>query len=146
VVSIDFKIRKKKLFLPFRTEAINLLLHYHDCNKIIFRTVDTDDYRGDCDDKLNFDTFSDFRPKPKVRLNIPKRLEKNFPLLRTLNDAIVITLDEMQQEKDLEKENEIDRGNQQNQNQNDKKEPSSSCTIVCSFVSLFFATVVLKLL
>lgn len=72
-------------------------------------TIDTDDFRGDCDDFLNEDRFSDFRTAPTVRLNFPKLTTKKYPLMRTLNEAITLTLSEMRQEAgESDKDNEID--------------------------------------
>jgi hypothetical protein len=105
------------------------------------RSIDTDDFQGDCDGSINFDTFSDYRAKPKVKLNIPKTTEKNYPLLRTLNDAIVITLDEMRQEMDLIKENEIDGGDSAKNDENHKhgSNPSKASTAAVAFSSLLAA-------
>lgn len=48
-------------------------------------SIDTDDFLGDCD--TDGDTFADFKPIPGVTLNMPKRIETNFPLLRTINEG-----------------------------------------------------------
>lgn len=79
-------------------------------------SVDTDDFLGNCKTDLN--TFSDFKPAAGITLTIPKRYNNNYPLLRTINEAIVISLDEIALEaeiKEKEKENEIphdkDKGN-----------------------------------
>lgn len=74
-------------------------------------SIDTDDFRGDCD--IGDDTFADFQPSPGVTLNIPKRYNANYPLLRTINEAIVVSLDEIAQEAELsdkDKQNEIPHG------------------------------------
>jgi hypothetical protein len=65
---------------------------------------------GDCDESLNEDRFKDFRPKSSVKLNFPKSTSKTYPLLRTLNDAIVLSLDEKTQEENVvkDRENEVD--------------------------------------
>lgn len=71
-------------------------------------SIDTDDFHGDCD--IDEDTFVDFKPMPGVTLNIPKRYNANYPLLRTINEATVVALDEIQQEAQLpdrDKDNEI---------------------------------------
>lgn len=71
-------------------------------------SIDTDDFHGDCD--IDDDTFIDFKPMPGVILNIPKRYNANYPLLRTINEATVLALDEIAQEAQLpdkDKENEI---------------------------------------
>lgn len=72
-------------------------------------TIDTDDFRGDCEDFLNEDRFNDFRTAPNVKLNFPKLTTKKYPLMRTLNEAITLTLSEMRQEAgESDKDNEID--------------------------------------
>lgn len=62
-------------------------------------TIDMDDSQGKC--KIETDTFDDFKPMDGVTLNIPARAEKTFPLLRTINDGIVVSVDEIEQEKQL---------------------------------------------
>lgn len=109
-------------------------------------SIDTDDFQGDCEDFLNEDRFSDFRTKPKVKLNFPKSTVKTYPLLRTLNDAIVLSLDEMIQEQNnnLDKENEIDRNEQTKPKPN---EPSHATTTSLSSAAVFtFFAVLLKML
>lgn len=108
-------------------------------------SIDTDDFQGDCDEKHSDDRFNDFRTKPKVKLNFPKQTHKTYPLLRTLNEAIVLSVDELTQEQDinLDRENEIDS----NDNAKPvKNEPSGA--IVAALSSSLFATlfVVLKML
>lgn len=112
---------------------------------LVCRSIDTDDFAGNCDDSINFDTFNDFRSKPKVKLNIPKRTDKNYPLLRTINDAIRVTVDEMVQEENLIKENEIN--NNGNNSGNQQNSPSkTSAPAALSFIALCVAAIaVLKL-
>lgn len=110
-----------------------------------FRSIDTDDFNGECDDSINFDTFSDFRSKPKVKLNIPKRTGKNYPLLRTLNEAIEITLDEMTQEISLDISNEIPSGGGDSDSSQGNK-PSRGTNIMSSFVALSFPFIAIVLL
>lgn len=74
-----------------------------------------DDFHGDCD--IDDDTFVDFKPVPGVTLNIPKRYNANYPLLRTINEATVLALDEIAQEALLpskDKDNEIPHGPDEN--------------------------------
>lgn len=71
-------------------------------------SVDTDDFHGDCD--IDDDTFADFKPMAGVSLSIPKRYNANYPLLRTVNEAIVVSQSEIAQEAELaekDRENEI---------------------------------------
>lgn len=104
-------------------------------------STDTDDFNGDCSSELNDDRFSDFRTKPKVKLNFPKMTSKTYPLLRTLNDAIVLSLDEAAQEEQKkheadDKENEISGSDKTKPS---KTEPSAATTKV----ALTFSFVVL---
>jgi hypothetical protein len=101
--------------------------HGRAYKRLVCRSIDTDDFAGHCDDSINFDTFNDFRTKPKVKLNIPKRTDKNYPLLRTINDAIRVTVDEMVQEENLVKENEI-INNQDNADSSGNQQSSPSKT------------------
>lgn len=52
-----------------------------------------DDYLGVC--AKNDDTFVDFQPAESAILNIPQRNDSTFPLLCTINEAIDLTLDEI---------------------------------------------------
>jgi hypothetical protein len=82
-----------------------------------------------------------------VKLNIPKRTEKNYPLLRTLNEAIEITLDEMTQEISLDVSNEIPSGGGSGSQSNigsQGNEPSRGTAIMSSLAfSLTFIAIVL---
>lgn len=108
-------------------------------------SVDTDDFNGDCDEALNVDRFSDFRSQPKVKLNFPKLVSNTYPLLRTLNDAIVLSLDESKQENDVEKdkENEIDSNDR---NQLKPNKPSSAAVAASSLLALQLSSIILKML
>lgn len=99
-------------------------------------TIDTDDFRGDCDDYLNEDRFSDFRTAPTVRLNFPKLTTKKYPLMRTLNEAITLTLSEMRQEAgESDKDNEIDSHEGQT-HPHDNKPSNGISTIPNMFIVL----------
>lgn len=74
-------------------------------------SIDTDDFLGDCD--VEHETFNDFGNTAGVMLTFPKRVNSNYPLLRTINEAIIIALDEIDQEntiKESEVDNEIPHG------------------------------------
>lgn len=74
-------------------------------------SVDTDDFHGDCD--IDEDTYSDFKPAAGINLIFPKRYNANYPLLRTINEATVIALDEITQEAEIvdhQPDNEIPHG------------------------------------
>lgn len=55
--------------------------------------INYDDFQGNCG--LDEDTFDDFKPTTKFTMNI---LNRKFPLLRTINEAITATLEEIGQE------------------------------------------------
>lgn len=74
-------------------------------------SVDTDDFMGDCDGEQAI--YEDFGGVAGVHLQIPRRLNTNYPLLRTINEAMLVALDEMEQEKavaESDGENEIPTG------------------------------------
>ncbi|KAH8250968.1 hypothetical protein KR026_001574, partial [Drosophila bipectinata] len=52
-------------------------------------SVDTDDFLGICD--LDVDTYEDFK---KV-VSAPKRLSRSYPLLRTINEATLLAVEEL---------------------------------------------------
>lgn len=62
-------------------------------------SIDTDDFLGDCD--ISDDTFVDYKPAAGIKLNIPDRYNANYPLLRTINEAIILSLSEIAQEAEL---------------------------------------------
>jgi len=68
-------------------------------------SVDTDDFLGECEPEK--DTFKDFGDRVGINLMIPKRIYNNYPLLRTINEALFVSIDELQQEKEIDKQNEI---------------------------------------
>lgn len=59
-------------------------------------TVDRDDFMGIC--PLENDTFYDFLTDEGIILNFPEQNETTFPLLRTINEAITVALDELSQQ------------------------------------------------
>lgn len=59
--------------------------------------INFDDYLGKC--SFDEDTFGDFKPMQGVKLNFPKRSHSNSSLLQTINDAITVALDEIDQEE-----------------------------------------------
>lgn len=74
-------------------------------------SVDTDDFHGDCD--IDEDTYKDFKPAAGINLAFPKRYNANYPLMRTINEAAVLALDEIAQEADIinnQPDNEIPHG------------------------------------
>lgn len=88
-------------------------------------SIDTDDFLGDCN--VEQETFDDFGDTAGVKLTLPKRVNSNYPLLRTINEGIIIALDEIDQEnviKESEADNVIPHG-----------EDSANGASICSAVS-----------
>ncbi|XP_034108119.1 probable chitinase 2 [Drosophila albomicans] len=70
-------------------------------------SVDTDDFLGECE--LDEDTFADFR----LVKTAPRRLNNNYPLLRTINEATTLALEEIAADEIVvpdDSENEIPHG------------------------------------
>lgn len=61
--------------------------------------IQADDHHGKYSIENN--AFEDFTPAKGVFLNIPERIDPKFPLLQSVNEAIDLTLDEMDQESKL---------------------------------------------
>lgn len=100
---------------------------------IYCRSIDTDDFLGDCD--VEQETFDDFGGTAGVKLTLPKRVNSNYPLLRTINEGIIIALDEIDQEnaiKENEVDNEIPHGDESGNGAN-----VSSNVVVVVFLSCF---------
>lgn len=101
-------------------------------------SVDTDDFLGDCDTET--DTYDDFKVASGVKLNVPKRLNTNYPLLRTINEAILVTLDEMAQEEEIktsDEENEIPSDEDSSDENNGSYGSDSICRNLLWFVMGF---------
>lgn len=62
-------------------------------------SVDTDDFNGVCNPEKG--TFDDFGDRDKIKLNIPPPVQEKYKLLRTVNDAIVVAIDELNQENEI---------------------------------------------
>lgn len=102
-------------------------------------SIDTDDFHGDCSLDDTQDVFADFKPAAGVRLNIPKRFNQNYPLLRTINEATVLALDEITQEQQIkgnETENEIPHGD----NDNDKGQATNLSVL---YLPLFIVSIII---
>ncbi|XP_017864082.1 PREDICTED: probable chitinase 2 [Drosophila arizonae] len=70
-------------------------------------SVDTDDFLGRCE--VDEDTYADF----KYVKNAPRRLNQNYPLLRTINEATTLALEELAADEVVipdDSENEIPHG------------------------------------
>jgi hypothetical protein len=78
-----------------------------------------------------------------VKLNFPKLTAKTYPLLRTLNDAIVLSLDEKTQEENVDK----DRENEVDSNEITKpktNEPSGAAATALSSLAFVTLTALLQ--
>lgn len=62
-------------------------------------TIDSDDSQEKCG--IDTDTFNDFGSTEGVTLPIPNRKNNTFPLLRTINEAVTLAVEEMKQEGNL---------------------------------------------
>uniref|UniRef100_A0A1Q3FSC0 Putative catalytically inactive chitinase-like lectin n=1 Tax=Culex tarsalis TaxID=7177 RepID=A0A1Q3FSC0_CULTA len=62
-------------------------------------SVDTDDFNGLCNPEEG--TYADFGDRDKVKLVIPPPVQGKYKLLRTVNDAIVVAIDELNQENEI---------------------------------------------
>lgn len=89
---------------------------------IMVWSIDTDDFLGECQVDSSLNTFVDFGKTPGVELNIPKRISGNYPLLRTINEGIILAEEEIDQEDEIkrkqqeeDRENEIPHGEDQNE-------------------------------
>lgn len=99
----------------------------NDLAGVMTWSIDTDDFLGDCD--VDQETFEDFGKTAGVKLTLPKRVNSNYPLLRTINEGIIIALDEIDQENvihESEADNEIPHG--------DGGDNTSVCSSVSSSV------------
>lgn len=66
---------------------------------VMISYLSTDDFLGKCN--IEADTFADFHPHAGVMLNIPTRNVTTFFALRTVYEAIELTLDEMDQRNEI---------------------------------------------
>lgn len=89
-------------------------------------SVDTDDFHGDCSGEA--DVFVDFPSVGKSR-----RMATNFPLLRTLNEALVLALDELKQEAEDEA-NVIPHGEGTNEKPDDGSGSASRNGVQCVWI------------
>ncbi|KAL7733630.1 hypothetical protein ACLKA6_005082 [Drosophila palustris] len=93
-------------------------------------SVDTDDFLGDC--QLDEDTFADFR----LVTTAPRRLSHNYPLLRTINEATSLALEEIAADEIVvpdDSENEIPHGSIA-----DRKNAAASVVSLSLSISLVF--------
>lgn len=65
---------------------------------IMVWSIDTDDFLGECD--VETDVYDDFRHFKHLDLPMPHRLSNNYPLLRTINEAIPLAIEETKHKHD----------------------------------------------
>lgn len=109
----------------------------NDLAGVMTWSIDTDDFLGDCN--IEHETFDDFGGTVGVKLTLPKRVNSNYPLLRTLNEAIIIALDEIEQENEIKEneiENEIPHGEEDDH-------AGGSCSAVLSNVVVVLTSLIL---
>lgn len=70
-------------------------------------SVDTDDFLGECEPEL--DTFAEYGSNKNVKLQIPRRINTNYPLLRTINEGIVLAIEEIDQQNAVENDKKKER-------------------------------------
>lgn len=106
-------------------------------------SIDTDDFLGECQvDSSLTETFVDFGKAPGVQLNIPKRISGNYPLLRTINEGIILAEEEIDQEETIKrKQQEEDRENEIPHGENSNSASLTSinvCTLILACLCKLF--------
>nr|AXX71249.1 chitinase [Bradysia odoriphaga] len=110
----------------------------HKLGGIMTWSIDTDDFLGDCD--MEAETFDDFGNAAGVKLTFPKRVNSNYPLLRTINEGIIIALDEIDQEnaiRESEVDNEISHGDENGNGGNLSSAVPTNVLVVVASLSCF---------
>lgn len=106
-------------------------------------SIDTDDFLGECQvDSSLTETFVDFGKAPGVQLSIPKRINANYPLLRTINEGIILAEEEIDQEEEIKrKQQEEDRQNEIPHGENSNSASLTSinvCTLILACLYKLF--------
>ncbi|XP_055325683.1 probable chitinase 2 [Sitodiplosis mosellana] len=78
-----------------------------DLGGIMVFPINYDDFEGKCTAKNN--QFVDFKSMANITLNIPTVENTSFPLLRTINAAIIVATDEKVKEDQIQIENQTDK-------------------------------------
>ena len=65
---------------------------------IMVWSIDTDDFLGDCEPEN--DIYEDFLHFKHLDLAVPHRLSNNYPLLRTINEAMPLAIEETKHKHD----------------------------------------------
>lgn len=111
---------------------------------IMVWSIDTDDFLGECQvDSSLTETFVDFGKVPGVQLSIPKRINANYPLLRTVNEGLILAEEQIDQEDEIKrKQQEEDRENEIPHVENgDNSGPSiaiNACILVLACLNILF--------
>lgn len=110
-------------------------------------SVDTDDFLGECQvDSSVTETFIDFGKTPGVELSIPKRISGNYPLLRTINEGLILAEEELDQEFQIRrKQQEQDKENEIPHGEEDSKEVKSSASSVLSSAWMLIFAILYRL-
>ena len=72
----------------------------HNLAGALISCVNTDDYLGQCG--IESDTYADYREGTNASVNIPRRKSETFPLLNTVNEAILVASADMKQQQKQE--------------------------------------------
>lgn len=78
-----------------------------DLGGIMAFSINYDDFEGKCNSEN--DTFADFKSATSVALNVPEAKNTTFPLLHTMNEAIVVAMDEKLKEDEIQVENKTEK-------------------------------------
>lgn len=105
-------------------------------------SIDTDDFHGDC--ATDDDTFEDVIAEagPGIILTIPKRVNTNYPLLRTINEGIIVAQEELDAQSsadDKDKENEIPHGDDHQHHHDGKGSAAAATLSICIVIFAGFA-------
>lgn len=61
-------------------------------------SIDTDDFHGNC--AVEKDTYDDYRHLKSANIGIPQQTNKAYPLLRTINTAILLALEDIKYQRE----------------------------------------------
>jgi chitinase len=99
-------------------------------------SVDTDDFRGLCNPVE--DTFADFEEKEDIKINVPSKIQGKYPLLQAINEAIVVSLDEVKQETTTTTSPKTTKPTEGGNGAVNNVNFSLTLAILCAFVQIFY--------
>lgn len=142
---IENDIRKVVVYDDTRSIARKMRFAIkHQLAGIMIWSIDTDDFLGDCESEIN--TFIDFQNiSNDIKLFIPKRINANYPLLKTINEGINLALEELRHENEIKKkdeENIIPHGDDKNIK---TKSENANNKLEFNLFVIFFALIILRL-